>query len=78
LFSDFDSPCYFPIRSYLNKSQVFFQRQKQGLKMWSHARLARADNGRSEVLAMVKKWTLVLWVETSCGLVGRYQRFGGI
>jgi hypothetical protein len=33
---------------------------------------------RSEVLTTVKMSILVFWVVTPCGLIGRYQRFGGI
>jgi hypothetical protein len=32
---------------------------------------------RFEVLRAVQMSVLVLWVVTPCGLVGRYQRFGG-
>jgi hypothetical protein len=32
---------------------------------------------RFEALPAVKKSMLIFWVVTSCGLVGRYQRFGG-
>jgi hypothetical protein len=32
---------------------------------------------RSEVLTAVKVSSLAFWVVTPCGLVGRYQRFGG-
>jgi hypothetical protein len=32
---------------------------------------------RFEVLTAVKMSILVFWVVTQCGLVGRYQRFGG-
>jgi hypothetical protein len=32
---------------------------------------------RFEVLTAVKMLMLVFWIVTPCGLVGRYQRFGG-
>jgi hypothetical protein len=32
---------------------------------------------RSEVLTAVKMSMLVFWVVKLCGLIGRYERFGG-
>jgi hypothetical protein len=44
--------------------------------MWNNVLKAKLPL-RFEVLTAVKISTLVFWVVTPCGLVGRYQRFGG-
>jgi hypothetical protein len=42
------------------------------IKHWYHFACKRY-----EVLTTVKLPILVVWVETQCGVLGRYQRFGG-
>jgi hypothetical protein len=41
------------------------------------SKLALISTLRFEVLTALKMSILVKWVVTPCGLVGRYQRFGG-
>jgi hypothetical protein len=45
-----------------------------GLRNWGQA---AACVRRFEVTTAVKMSMLIFWVVTPCGLVGRYQSFGG-